>query len=738
MLPFDPTLEVTLRSIDGLDDFSERKILLGPNSTVPIGRSSKSAHKNLQAAPNNAFIDSPVISRDHAELSTNTSCGIPIVYIKDNGSMHGTTLNNVLLPRHRDHQLKNGDTLQFGVNVIRDQDSFIAKKYTFESKPAPARPNQSLPRAFSVPDAETSEEEDNDEDIEVLGSSPRVARYGSQSNPVNVDDFEDSQPFVIDVEEDTTMLPIEQGNTKGRGEPVENKAKGLTESEYDPDSFFDEDNSDHASEQSVAHGHDFPIVDSDDENSDGQEQPVELPQVVETKSSHGEMESNANSKIVELLNDREDSSEPEYPSEHDSEDDYDEVSSRGDEEWDDDDASVGGSPGDFDADRRLKLLEMINPERQKCLDGVSSLTPKRDALAPSQIIQSSATVIAPKENQSTNRSSATSMSLRNIMVNEKELTPSPHVGDLENSTDKPGDRVYNPANPTILSALKPNPPKDSESERLKNMDMDSSMFDVFGSTSWEPAPPVPPRPAAPKPMPWASAVPECGSFMMRDNHPHPWLEDPPMHNMFPLPGSDFRTDTFLSFSRVPMGAGMNSSSPTRPYNTYSDGPFRLPTTRANPAPEPAAPKLDAQQMNLGVGPSMCAPTPPTAAIDDWSSISPPQLSKDISKPRTKVSIPEIVEDAPLQPPTPTSVSSLKRKADVLDAEEATVSEVHSSNESTEQETTAVTEVAPTVTEPPRKRLRVGLQYAATAMAGVVVGGLGVLGALITLPESVFQ
>ncbi|OCK87434.1 uncharacterized protein K441DRAFT_356905 [Cenococcum geophilum 1.58] len=134
----ESALEVTLRSIDSLDEFPERKILLTPNSKISIGRASKNAYKNLRSSPSNAFIDSPVVSRDHAIISANSSCGvrdptpshvlhptnlfhqIPTVYIRDSGSMHGTLVNKVRLEKSKDHQLKNGDILQFGTDVHRD------------------------------------------------------------------------------------------------------------------------------------------------------------------------------------------------------------------------------------------------------------------------------------------------------------------------------------------------------------------------------------------------------------------------------------------------------------------------------------------------------------------------------------------------------------------------------------------------------------------------------------------
>ena len=215
----ESALEVTLRSIDSLDEFPERKILLTPNSKISIGRASKNAYKNLRSSPSNAFIDSPVVSRDHAIISANSSCGvrdptphilhptnlfrqIPTVYIKDSGSMHGTLVNKARLEKNKDHQLKNGDILQFGTDVHRDNgelsrfmfsqplsiiaylsklvclawnteantfqfaETFIAQKFRFESRPAASSATEetTVSRTYSVPEADTSDEEEESED----------------------------------------------------------------------------------------------------------------------------------------------------------------------------------------------------------------------------------------------------------------------------------------------------------------------------------------------------------------------------------------------------------------------------------------------------------------------------------------------------------------------------------------------------------------------------------------------
>jgi hypothetical protein len=243
------SIEVTLRSLDGLDDFPERKFFLTPNAPVPIGRSSKNTTKRLMSGPDNAFIDSPVISREHALISASTATGIPIVFIKDNGSMHGTFINSKPLDRNKEYLLHSGDELRFGMNVVRDQgtflkpcflelqadpailDSFIAKKYRFQSQIASA-----ISRGFSVPDIDTEEEEDMEIEEE---TAPPPVRYGSQTNPVNLDDFEDVPQQVINLEEEEPVSVKGDGKLPNDIHNVEDVDDDQSEIEEEPLDDYD-------------------------------------------------------------------------------------------------------------------------------------------------------------------------------------------------------------------------------------------------------------------------------------------------------------------------------------------------------------------------------------------------------------------------------------------------------------------------------------------------------------------
>lgn len=104
---------------------AERTIILNPNLlTIPIGRASKSVSKGIVGAQDNAWFDSPVMSRDHAEMCLNPD--INVITIHDIGSMHGTYINNKQLIVREPTQISDGDEITFGAEVKRGVETFPA------------------------------------------------------------------------------------------------------------------------------------------------------------------------------------------------------------------------------------------------------------------------------------------------------------------------------------------------------------------------------------------------------------------------------------------------------------------------------------------------------------------------------------------------------------------------------------------------------------------------------------
>ncbi|KAH8592786.1 SMAD/FHA domain-containing protein [Bisporella sp. PMI_857] len=121
--------KVFLRALNGNINISERAIVLSPENIIRIGRASKSPNKNLTAAVDNAWFDSPVMSREHAELQFHSQNST--VTIRDIGSMHGTFVNSTRLLPHVTNNLSNGDTLVLGIEVKRGSEIFPACSFIF-------------------------------------------------------------------------------------------------------------------------------------------------------------------------------------------------------------------------------------------------------------------------------------------------------------------------------------------------------------------------------------------------------------------------------------------------------------------------------------------------------------------------------------------------------------------------------------------------------------------------------
>lgn len=102
---------------------------------VDVGRASKNESKGLIAAKDNAWFDSPIMSRQHArftvsaghkvrrKLQVGTSAAgssnmaLQEVFLRDNGSTHGTSVGDRRLQSKVDYTLTNDETITFGVRV---------------------------------------------------------------------------------------------------------------------------------------------------------------------------------------------------------------------------------------------------------------------------------------------------------------------------------------------------------------------------------------------------------------------------------------------------------------------------------------------------------------------------------------------------------------------------------------------------------------------------------------------
>lgn len=63
------SIKIRLECVSATLKHPVRHLTLHAGRPITIGRASKNTSKNLQPAPNNAFFDCPVMSRNHAELT---------------------------------------------------------------------------------------------------------------------------------------------------------------------------------------------------------------------------------------------------------------------------------------------------------------------------------------------------------------------------------------------------------------------------------------------------------------------------------------------------------------------------------------------------------------------------------------------------------------------------------------------------------------------------------------------
>ncbi|QSZ31777.1 hypothetical protein DSL72_001346 [Monilinia vaccinii-corymbosi] len=144
-----------------------RILNLTPTKPVmKIGRASKSPAKGIQSATDNAWFDSPVMSRDHAEIIYNPS--EKKIKIRDLGSMHGTFVNGEKLGDDI-KPLNLNDKIVFGTGVRRGMEMFPACHFDVAYELIPWK----KPNSYTVPDSSSDEDEDcSEEDRSERASSP--------------------------------------------------------------------------------------------------------------------------------------------------------------------------------------------------------------------------------------------------------------------------------------------------------------------------------------------------------------------------------------------------------------------------------------------------------------------------------------------------------------------------------------------------------------------------------------
>ncbi|KAK4152806.1 hypothetical protein C8A00DRAFT_15936, partial [Chaetomidium leptoderma] len=174
--------------------FPERRITLsGDGDTITIGRASKVSTKGFIARLDNAWFDSPVMSRQHARLFFRMDPRK--IEIKDLGSLHGTFLNDDIerVPTDGFRELKEGDTLRFGAPIWRGTEKFEPTTV----KVGINFPEHSGTSTFKVPDgsdddaSEDDRSSDTDDSIKQIKSRSHAVQNSSARNAAVITPYVD-------------------------------------------------------------------------------------------------------------------------------------------------------------------------------------------------------------------------------------------------------------------------------------------------------------------------------------------------------------------------------------------------------------------------------------------------------------------------------------------------------------------------------------------------------------------
>ncbi|KAH7148864.1 hypothetical protein EDB81DRAFT_759212 [Dactylonectria macrodidyma] len=164
---------ITLTSLDAPTSFSfpdRRFFLTREKPVMDIGRTSK-RNSSFEAAKNNAWFDSPVMSRDHAQLKLDVEK--QKVYIKDIGSLHGTFKNEQRLTQQVPSSLGTGDIIRFGISIDRGSERYPPCTMEARFKFGTALP-EDRPKVFRVPDDSDVEDSSSDDDESIRNSAEIV------------------------------------------------------------------------------------------------------------------------------------------------------------------------------------------------------------------------------------------------------------------------------------------------------------------------------------------------------------------------------------------------------------------------------------------------------------------------------------------------------------------------------------------------------------------------------------
>ncbi|MCJ1358156.1 MAG: hypothetical protein MMC33_008154 [Icmadophila ericetorum] len=148
---------------------------------MEVGRASKTAIKGLVAARDNAWFESPIMSRVHAIIQRAPEKSLIVV---DCGSTHGTYIGEMRLEKEKRHSLGSGEVITFGTKVTSGTSTYlpqhfrIAYSWKDSSEVAVDERNRDRSVGFHLP----SEHSDSDDDDQSREDSLEPSRPSSSLN----------------------------------------------------------------------------------------------------------------------------------------------------------------------------------------------------------------------------------------------------------------------------------------------------------------------------------------------------------------------------------------------------------------------------------------------------------------------------------------------------------------------------------------------------------------------------
>ncbi|KAL1912994.1 hypothetical protein Sste5344_001081 [Sporothrix stenoceras] len=197
----------------GSEDLTREIRFTSDNHTVKVGRASKTVSKGLVPDTTNAYFDSPVVSRTHAEISANFVDGS--ITVTDMGSLHGTSINEKPLEMNLPSILEQDDIVSFGIHVSRGLDVFYPTSCAVGLVRTPVKPTERS-RSYCAPDSDDGLSDGADDynsdsvcsvDVQVINGQRVTATYEIEDTDSSSDDDEAMSVKEIEICPAMEVLP---------------------------------------------------------------------------------------------------------------------------------------------------------------------------------------------------------------------------------------------------------------------------------------------------------------------------------------------------------------------------------------------------------------------------------------------------------------------------------------------------------------------------------------------------